>query len=147
MKPHIKISPWYQDERGSLRKIWRNDWGKNVKEVYCTSTHPGVVKGFHFHYKQTDHIACIKGMIKVIVIDEYIKEEPMIFYLGEKLGETLVIPPKYWHGWKCVSPEEAWIINACSAMHDKEFPDEVRVDPHEFLECYKLPDLWKVTDR
>jgi dTDP-4-dehydrorhamnose 3,5-epimerase len=36
-----------------------------------------------------------------------------------------------YHGWQCVSVEEALIINTVTRPYDAANPDEFRLDPHE----------------
>jgi dTDP-4-dehydrorhamnose 3,5-epimerase len=38
-------------------------------QVYITTAYPNVVKAWHFHKRQTDKLACIKGMMKVVLFD------------------------------------------------------------------------------
>nr|MBP7529564.1 dTDP-4-dehydrorhamnose 3,5-epimerase family protein [Syntrophorhabdaceae bacterium] len=60
------------DERGRLMEILRNDDDifTQFGQVYMTTTYPGVVKAWHYHKKQEDFIACIKGMIKLVLYDD-----------------------------------------------------------------------------
>jgi aryl-alcohol dehydrogenase-like predicted oxidoreductase len=46
------------DERGRLGEIIRADdpWFEKFGQVYFTTTYPGVVKAWHFHRLQTDHV-------------------------------------------------------------------------------------------
>ena len=40
------------------------------------------------------------------------------------------MPPGVWHGWKCVSPEEAYIVNAPTEVYKYDDPDQVEL-PHD----------------
>ena len=64
----LKVIP---DERGRLTEILRSDDELFVKfgQVYTTTAYPGVVKGWHYHKKQTDYFAVVKGMIKLVLYD------------------------------------------------------------------------------
>ena len=46
------------DERGWLMEILRNDWDvfDRFGQVYVTAAYPNVVKAWHMHKKQTDHV-------------------------------------------------------------------------------------------
>ena len=59
------------DERGWLMELMRSDWDVFEKfgQVYLTTVYPGVVKAWHYHKKQTDHMICIKGMLKLVLYD------------------------------------------------------------------------------
>lgn len=149
-EPYLIHTSCYVDDRGRLSKLFRSDWNNGeddhgINEVYFTTTEPDAVKGFHLHSKQFDHISCIKGTIKVICADAFLQKpkEYITFYLSEYTSSTLVIPPGWWHGWKCVSENEAIIINCCSELHDSDNPDEQKTDPHKLFKT----DVWKREDK
>ena len=37
------------------------------------------------------------------------------------------MPPGLWHGWKCVSPEEAYIVNAPTEVYNYDDPDQLEL--------------------
>ena len=59
------------DERGRLMEILRNDDDVFIQfgQVYITTTYPGVVKAWHLHKEQSDNVACVQGMIKLVLYD------------------------------------------------------------------------------
>jgi dTDP-4-dehydrorhamnose 3,5-epimerase len=125
----LRIIP---DERGMLIEILRSDEQlyKKFGQVYITTVYPEVVKAWHKHLKQTDNFACIKGMIKLVLFDEragsptYRKIDE--FFLGERNPMLVQIPPDVWHGFKCISQEEAIIINVPDQVYNYQNPDELR---------------------
>ncbi|HEX7401148.1 MAG TPA: dTDP-4-dehydrorhamnose 3,5-epimerase family protein [candidate division Zixibacteria bacterium] len=130
----LKVIP---DERGRLMEILRADDELFTKfgQVYMTTAYPGVVKGWHYHKKQTDHFSVVKGMIKLVLYDNRegspTKGEINEFFLGEHKPLLVKIPPLVLHGFKCVSPEEAICINIPTELYDYQQPDEYREDPHQ----------------
>ena len=40
------------------------------------------------------------------------------------------MPPGLWHGWKCVSAEEAYIVNAPTEVYKYDAPDQAEL-PHD----------------
>ena len=129
----LKVMP---DERGRLMEILRADDPEFIKfgQVYMTTGYPGVVKAWHFHKKQYDNFACLKGMMKVVLYDSRegspTKGEVNEFFLGEHNNILLQIPPFVYHGFKCISDTEAMIINCCTEMYNRAEPDEYRLPPH-----------------
>jgi dTDP-4-dehydrorhamnose 3,5-epimerase len=131
---HTKV---LADERGRLGEIMRADdpWFEKFGQVYFTTTLPGVVKGWHYHKKQTDHICVVKGMLKIALYDS--REDSETFgtvnevYLGEHSPGMVRVPPGVHHGWKCVGHNEAYVVNVVSEVFDYSNPDEYRTDPHE----------------
>jgi len=130
----LKVIP---DERGRLMEILRADDELFSKfgQVYITTAYPGVVKGWHYHKKQTDHFSVVKGMIKLVLYDSRIdsstKGEFNEFFLGEHYPMLVKIPPLVMHGFKCISQEEAICINVPTEPYDYTQPDEFRIDPHQ----------------
>jgi dTDP-4-dehydrorhamnose 3,5-epimerase len=125
----LRIIP---DERGMLVEILRSDEQlyKKFGQIYITTVYPEVVKAWHKHLKQTDNFACIKGMVKLVLFDErpgsstYGKIEE--FFLGERNPLLVQIPPDVWHGFKCISQEEAIVINVPDQVYNYQNPDELR---------------------
>ncbi|MCP2604839.1 dTDP-4-dehydrorhamnose 3,5-epimerase family protein [Candidatus Aminicenantes bacterium AH-873-B07] len=129
----LKVIP---DERGRLMEILRSDDNLFIKfgQVYMTTTYPGVVKAWHLHKKQFDNVACLYGTIKLVLFDAR-EESPTYkeineFYIGIHNPLLIQIPPRIYHGWKCVSLEEAIVVNIPTEVYNYEKPDEYRLDPH-----------------
>ena len=141
----LKVIP---DERGRLMEILRKDDDFFIEfgQVYMTTTYPGVVKAWHKHERQTDNVACVRGMIKLVLYDSRKKsstfKEINQFYLGIYNPMLIQIPPDIYHGWMCVSEEEAIIVNIPTEVYNYENPDEQRLDPHE----NDIPYDWRRKD-
>jgi dTDP-4-dehydrorhamnose 3,5-epimerase len=134
------------DERGWLIEILRSDWEHFQKfgQVYVTAAYPQVVKAWHMHKKQTDNIACIKGMIKLALYDDREKSktkgEINEFAIGEKNLLMITVPPRVWHGFKTITEEYALIINIPTELYNYKEPDEHRLPPN----TDKIPYDWKL---
>ena len=59
------------DERGRLMEILRADdeMFAGFGQVYMTTAYPGVVKGWHYHKRQSDNMAVVRGMMKIVLYD------------------------------------------------------------------------------
>lgn len=125
------------DERGRLMEIFRSDDDLFSKfgQVYMSTTYPGVVKAWHLHKEQTDNVACVHGMIKLALYDarenSQTYKEIAQFFMGVHNPLLVQIPEEVYHGWMCVSEEEALIINIPTEVYNYEKPDEHRLDPHK----------------
>ena len=134
------------DERGRLMEILRSDdeFFTRFGQIYMTSTYPGVIKAWHFHKVQTDNIVCVKGMIKLAMYDarekSLTKGEVNELFLGEYNPILVQIPHNVYHGWKCVSEEEAIIVNCPTEVYNYEKPDEYRL-PYDTSE---IPYSWEI---
>ena len=130
----LKVIP---DERGRLMEVLRRDDSlfQEFGQVYMTTTSPDVVKAWHLHKKQTDNICCLTGMIKLVLYDGR-NDSPTFseineFYLGVHNPLLVQVPAQVYHGWKCISPEEAVVINIPTNAYNPQQPDEHRLDPHQ----------------
>ncbi|MBW2058111.1 MAG: dTDP-4-dehydrorhamnose 3,5-epimerase family protein [Deltaproteobacteria bacterium] len=125
------------DERGRLMEILRTDdpLFRGFGQVYMTTTYPGVVKAWHYHKKQTDNVAVVRGMIKIALYDPRedspTRGEVNEFFVGEHAPALVQIPPRVFHGWKCIGEYEAIIVNIPTEVYNYQDPDEFRVHPHE----------------
>jgi dTDP-4-dehydrorhamnose 3,5-epimerase len=64
------------------------------------------------------------------------------FYLGIHNPLFVQIPRGVYHGWMCVSSEEAIVVNVPTEVYDREDPDEFRLDPHQ----NDIPYDWRRRD-
>jgi dTDP-4-dehydrorhamnose 3,5-epimerase len=144
----VKKLKFIADERGRLMEILKCDEEifSRFGQVYLTTTYPGVVKAWHFHKKQDDFIVCIKGMLKLVLYDNRedspTKGEVNQFFIGDYNAALVKVPKMIHHGWKCVSTEEALVINVPTEPYNQEEPDEYRVDPHN----NNIPYDWERKD-
>jgi len=142
----LKVIP---DERGRLMEMLRSDDELFITfgQVYLTTAYPGVVKGWHYHKKQTDNMVVVKGMMKIVLYDaregSSTKGEVNEFFMGIHNTILLQIPPFVFHGFKCIGEEEAMVVNCPTETFNYEDPDEFRVDPHE----NDIPYDWERADR
>lgn len=130
----LKVIP---DDRGRLMEILRFDDPVFIKfgQVYMTTAYPGVVKAWHYHKKQTDNFTCIRGTMRLGLYDAR-KDSPTFGEVNEfiiSLDDPMLvqIPPDIYHGFKCISAEEAVVINTVTEAYNPKDPDEYRLDAYE----------------
>lgn len=134
------------DERGWLMEILRSDWKlfEKFAQVYVTAAHPQVVKAWHMHEAQTDNIACVKGMVKLVLCDgrrnSNTKGEITEFFIGERNPILVKIPSIVWHGFKNIGEEIAIVMNVPTNLYNYKNPDEHRLPP----DTKKISYDWKL---
>ena len=141
----LKVIP---DERGRLMEMFRADdeFFEKFGQVYVTTTYPGVVKAWHKHEKQADNMACVAGMVKLVLYDArqgsptHGKIDQLC--MGVHNPILIHIPAGIYHGWMCLSDAESIVVNAPTEMYDYKNPDEQRLDPHGG----EIPFDWKRKD-
>lgn len=134
------------DERGRLMEVLRCDDEVFEKfgQTYISVTYPGVVKGWHMHKIQTDNIACVKGMLKLVLFDSRedspTKGEINEFFIGEHNPMLVTVPKDVYHGWKCISESEAIAMNVPTKEYNYNSPDEYRL-PYD---TDQIPYSWDI---
>ena len=79
----------------------------------------------------------LPGMVKLVIIDTR-DDSPTRgavneFFLGVQRPQLIVVPNLVYHGWKCISPEMALVVNIPTVPYNYTDPDEFRVEPHGAL--------------
>jgi dTDP-4-dehydrorhamnose 3,5-epimerase len=134
------------DERGFLMEMLRSDDEifEKFGQVYVTACYPGVIKGWHYHCKQTDYFTVVNGMAKVVLYDGR-EDSPTHgeineFFMGNMNQILLKIPPLVMHGFKAIGTEPAYVINCPTEVYNYEQPDEYRL-PYDTT---KIPYDWGI---
>lgn len=128
----LRVTP---DDRGRLMEIFRSDDALFVAfgQVYMTTTYPGVVKAWHMHKRQTDHMCAITGMFRLALFDgrdgSSTRGTLQEIYMGEHRPVLVRIPPGVYHGWRCVSEYEGVVVNVPDRLYEYDDPDEFRLPP------------------
>ena len=128
----LKVVP---DERGWLMEILRADDALFTRfgQVYVSATYPGIVKAWHYHRRQIDNFACVAGMVKLVLVDTRsgspteggVNE----FFIGERNPLLVQVPSLVYHGWKCIGPDVALVVNVPNEPYRYDEPDEYRLAP------------------
>jgi dTDP-4-dehydrorhamnose 3,5-epimerase len=138
----VKVKPLRRnaDERGFLMEILRSDDEvyERFAQVYVSLNYPGVIRAWHYHKKQNDFFAVVKGMAKVVLYDarqdSSSKGEVNEFFIGDNNPILLRIPIGVYHGYKTTGVEPSLLLNFPTELYDRQAPDEYRVP-------YNSPDI------
>ncbi len=131
----LKNLKTHRDERGFFREIIRvtDDFFEEGFGQWSHSLmHPGVIKAWHIHNKQTDWWYVCSGVLKVVLYDKRpdssTYRQSMEIMLGDSHeASVLKIPPGVAHGCKCISGP-ANLLYVTSRTYNPE--DEGRI-PHD----------------
>jgi dTDP-4-dehydrorhamnose 3,5-epimerase len=116
------------DERGFFTELFRRDWDDIIEEEIVQANHsisyPGMVRAWHRHLRgQVDCFVVLKGAMKICAYDD--EELDEIVSTEENL-QLVRIPGHYWHGFKVVGEERAYLVYFVNRLYDYENPDEER---------------------
>ena len=135
------------DERGRIMHMLKSTDSnfEDFGEIYFSTAYPGVVKGWHEHTKMTLNYSVIKGMIKLVLIDNrensstYKKKQEIC--MGEHNYVLVKIPPKIINGFKNIGTQECIVANCSSIPHDKN--EIIRYSPYNNAFDYNWDIVFK----
>lgn len=132
----IKELNKYHDDRGWLSEIYRDDESDfKPAMAYVSVTRPGIVRGPHEHKAQSDCFVFLgPGSFDLYLWDNRKNsetyQETLVVRLGDEKPASVIIPPGVVHGYKCVSENDAMVINLPDKLYKgegkKEEIDEIR---------------------
>ncbi len=114
----------HEDERGWLVELFRKDeiGSKSIPVMgYVSQTKPGVTRGPHMHYSQTDHfVAMGPGVVEFCMWDDRADQPTfgnrMTLTTGSTTPLRISIPPMIVHAYRNISDEPCRLMN---------FPDQL----------------------
>lgn len=145
----VTITPLKQivDERGKVMHMLRADSPvfEAFGEIYFSTVHPGVIKGWHIHKRMILNYAVPHGLVKMVLYDDRggsaTKGEVQEIFIGPDNYCLVTVPPMVWNGFKGIGTESAIVANCASILHD---PDEIeRLDPFD----PSIPYDWSLIHR
>ena len=143
----VKRLQAHADDRGHLTEILRRDDPifEGFGQCYFSVSYPGVIRGWHYHKKQTDYFACLSGMIKVPLYD--MREDSPTFgaineyFMGDDNRTLLKIPVGVAHGFKNIGVTPCLLVNFPTEPYDPSEPDEFRIR----YDSTDIPYAWDMT--
>ncbi len=130
------------DDRGAFIKDYskevfdNNGVEHNLKEVFYTVSHKGVLRGMHFQRvkQQAKLVRCIKGKVYDVIVDLR-KDSPTFlqwrgFYLSEENGCSLLVPEEFAHGYIVIEPSV--VSYKCNEGFCGEYDDGIMYNDPDF---------------
>jgi len=127
----VKPLKRFSDERGSFTEVMRTDWKEilgedKIVQANFSVSYPEIVRAWHRHLRgQTDYFIVLKGALKICAYNEETKELNEIISTGQD-PQIVRIPGHYWHGFKVIGNETAWLLYFTTKLYDYKNPDEQR---------------------
>ena len=115
----------FNDERGAVFHILKESdiHFKGFGEAYISKVYKDVVKGWKYHKKMCQNFSVPYGKIKLVVFDGR-KESSTYNAINEfilspdKNYNLVLIPPKLWYGFQCLSESFSLLLNISDMEHD-----------------------------
>jgi len=125
VEPRFVPARWFVDDRGWSLMNQLQGVMTAAGQVNFSHQHPGVVKAWHRHQKQTDFWICLYGHLKVGVHRES-DGATWMAVIGERRPGVMIIPPPLWHGAAAVGDDGAGLLYYVTHAYDPSAPDEDR---------------------
>ncbi|MGD8718677.1 MAG: dTDP-4-dehydrorhamnose 3,5-epimerase family protein [Candidatus Zixiibacteriota bacterium] len=128
----VKPRKLVRDDRGWLMEVLRADDPdfRRFGQVYVTVARPGVVKAWHCHERQTDHLAVVAGVGRIALYDgrdgSPTAGNVVEVIAGEDNPVLVVVPPGVYHGFASANGEPVHVLNLPTELYDYDNPDELR---------------------
>ena len=128
---NIKPLKRFNDERGSFTELMRQDWKDILNEdrfvqANFSISYPGIIRAWHRHLRgQIDYFLVLKGALKICAYDQETKELDEVVSTGQT-PQIVRVPGHYWHGFKVISNETAWLLYFTTKLYNYDDPDEER---------------------
>ena len=127
----------FEDERGWFMELMRaSKLPQPVRQSNLSFSRKGVVRGLHYHERgQSDLFACLRGMVRVVVLDRG-TGETFTVDIGDDNPVAVFIPGHHAHGFEALS--DCLFLYHVTEEYDAADPDEHGVpwnDP-------RVVDLW-----
>jgi len=107
------------DERGSLSELLKS---QQFGQIFVSTTHPGIIRGNHYHNTKTEKFIVIKG--KGLIRFRDIRSDQIISYeVNGHQPEIVDIPPGYTHSIENIGVDDMITLFWASQLFDQENPD------------------------
>jgi dTDP-4-dehydrorhamnose 3,5-epimerase len=133
------ITPFYADDiRGGFLKDYsqevfeQNGIHHDLKEVFYTISHKGVIRAMHFQRvkQQAKLVRCVSGQVYDVIIDLR-KDSPTFkkwegFYLSDDNMKEILVPEGFGHGYLVL--EDSIVSYKCAEKFYGEYDSGIRYD-------------------
>ncbi len=127
----VKHLKQFFDERGSFTEVMRADWKEilgedKIVQANFSVSYPEIVRAWHRHLRgQVDYFLVLKGALKICAYEDESQELDEIISTSQNL-QIVRIPGHYWHGFKVIGNETAFLLYFTNRLYDYKNPDEQR---------------------
>jgi UDP-2-acetamido-2,6-beta-L-arabino-hexul-4-ose reductase len=112
------------DNRGWLSELLKSE---QFGQIFVSSSHPGVIRGNHYHNTKTEKFIVIKGTA-VIKFRHIMSDEIIEYMVSSDRIEVVDIPPGYTHSIENTGNDELIVLFWADEIFDPENPDTYRCE-------------------
>lgn len=115
----LRIDP-YVDSRGELKKVIKKNMllqDKSVGEIYVLYTNKDSVRGNHYHKRNIEYFAVIKGTA-TIALKDLEKGDSLVLRVSADDDIVIKVPEKVAHGFRNDEEEDLVILAVATEQYD-----------------------------
>lgn len=144
LTPHVLDLEIHDDDRGFLVPLTNTLSPDDIRRVYiCGNFARGVIRGFHYHFREKKMFYIIKGAAKFIAVNPDDPNEKYEFVITERKPKLVVVPPKYANGWISLADDTLLVALSSRTIDEiRSDNDDIRYDPFRWGR-----EIWKVKAR
>ena len=111
-----------RDERGWLAEVLRREElpSKEFGQIFITTSHPGAIKGNHYHTRKREWFCVVKGKGKLVLESSQGREE---IIMGEENPLVVEVPPGVAHALVNVGDEMMYALVYVDEPYEPEDAD------------------------
>ena len=113
----------FEDNRGWFMELMRESaLPSPIKQSNLSFSRKGAIRGLHYHERgQSDLFACVKGMVRVVVLDRE-SSETFTADIGDDNPAAVFIPGHHAHGYEALT--DCLFLYHVTEEYDAADPDE-----------------------
>jgi dTDP-4-dehydrorhamnose 3,5-epimerase len=112
----------FEDDRGWLYELRRESvLPQPTRQTNISFSRKGVIRGLHYHERQSDLFACLSGTARVVVLDRQ-SGETVCVDVGDENPVAVWIPGRHAHGFEALT--DLLFCYHVTAEYDPADPDE-----------------------
>ncbi|MDQ0156166.1 polysaccharide biosynthesis C-terminal domain-containing protein [Robertmurraya andreesenii] len=108
-----------QDQRGSLVELLKSD---HSGQIFISTSHPGVIRGNHYHHTKVEKFCVIKGKAKIKLRDIF-SDKIISYVVTDAIVQVVDIPPGYTHSLENIGDSELIVLFWANEIFDPERSD------------------------
>ena len=116
----------FEDNRGWFMELMRESaLPSPIKQSNLSFSRKGAIRGLHYHERgQSDLFACVKGMVRVVVLDRE-SSETFTADIGDDNPAAVFIPGHHAHGYEALT--DCLFLYHVTEEYNRDDPDEHEV--------------------
>jgi dTDP-4-dehydrorhamnose 3,5-epimerase len=113
------------------KDIFNKDW--KFGELYLSNVKFNILKGWHYHKKQTSCLFVLNGKVKFVTYDQVNnKFKSFILDGASNIKKSIIIYPKTWYAFQGLGFKDNFILNLSNSLHSKKYSIKKNIEKFNY---------------